>query len=65
MLVAGGVESPSLVQNARLNPFLQADPIVLKRVPAIYMAIIDTAEVVSKRYKVSREAHDEYSFKNR
>ena len=63
-VVAGGVESISLVQNAHMNPFRQADPIVLKRAPAIYMAMIDTAEVVSKRYKISREAQDEYSFKS-
>ena len=61
-VVAGGVESISLVQNAHMNAFHQADPIVLKRAPAIYMAMIDTAEVVSKRYKISREAQDEYSF---
>jgi acetyl-CoA C-acetyltransferase len=58
-VVAGGVESISLVQNAHMNAFRQADPIVLKRAPAIYMAMIDTAEVVSKRYKISREAQDE------
>jgi acetyl-CoA C-acetyltransferase len=63
-VVAGGVESISLVQNAHMNSFRQADPIVLKRAPAIYMAMIDTAEVVSKRYKISREAQDEYSFKS-
>src|SRR5216684_1245432 len=55
-VVAGGLESISLVQNSHLNPYRQADPIVLKRAPAIYMAMIDTAEVVSKRYEISREA---------
>ena len=63
-VVAGGLESISLVQNAHMNSFRQADPIVLKRAPAIYMSMIDTAEVVSKRYKISREAQDEYSFKS-
>ena len=63
-VVAGGVESISLVQNAHMNPFRQADPIVLKRAPAVYMAMIDTAEVVSKRYKISREAQDAYSFQS-
>ncbi len=61
-VVAGGVESISLVQNSHMNPYRQADPIVLKRAPAVYMAMIDTAEVVSKRYEISREAQDEYSF---
>jgi acetyl-CoA C-acetyltransferase len=63
-VVAGGVESISLVQNAHMNAYRQADPIVLKRAPAIYTAMIDTAEVVSKRYKISREVQDEYSFKS-
>ncbi len=63
-VVAGGLESISLVQNAHMNAYRQADPIVLKRAPAIYMAMIDTAEVVSKRYKISREAQDEYSYKS-
>ena len=63
-VVAGGLESISLVQNQHMNAYRQADPIVLKRAPAIYMAMIDTAEVVSKRYKISREAQDEYSLKS-
>jgi acetyl-CoA C-acetyltransferase len=63
-VVAGGVESISLVQNAHMNAFRQGDPIVLKRAPAVYMAMIDTAEVVSNRYKISRAAQDEYSFQS-
>jgi acetyl-CoA C-acetyltransferase len=63
-VVAGGVESISLVQNAHMNAYRQADPIVLKRAPAIYMSMIDTAEVVSKRYKISREAQDKYSYQS-
>ena len=63
-VVAGGVESISMVQNQHMNAYRQADPIVLKRAPAVYMAMIDTAEVVSKRYKLSREAQDEYSFQS-
>ena len=63
-VVAGGVESISLVQNAHMNAFRGGDPIVLKRAPAIYMAMIDTAEVVSKRYNISREAQDRYSLQS-
>ena len=63
-VVAGGVESISLVQNAHMDTYRAGDPIVLKRAPAIYMAMIDTAEVVSKRYNISREAQDEYSFQS-
>jgi len=63
-VVAGGVESISLVQNAHMNVFHQADPLVLKNAPAVYMAMIDTAEVVSKRYNIPREAQDQYSFQS-
>ncbi len=63
-VVAGGVESISLVQNSHMDTFRSGDPIVLKRAPAIYMAMIDTAEVVSKRYHISREAQDQYSFQS-
>ncbi len=57
-VVAGGVESISLVQNQHMNSHKNADPIVLEKAPAVYMAMIDTAEIVSKRYGVSREAQD-------
>ncbi len=63
-VVAGGLESISLVQNAHMNAYRQGDPLVLKNAPAVYMAMIDTAEVVSKRYKISREAQDQYSFQS-
>ncbi len=63
-VVAGGVESISLVQNAHMNQYRAGDPLVLKYAPAVYMAMIDTAEVVSKRYKISREAQDEYSLQS-
>ena len=63
-VVGGGVESISLVQNAHMNMHRAADPIVLKNAPAVYMAMIDTAEVVSKRYHISREAQDQYSLQS-
>ena len=63
-VVASGVESISLVQNDHQNIYRKEDIIALKYAPALYMAMIDTAEVVSKRYKVSREAQDEYSLQS-
>jgi len=63
-VIAGGVESISLVQNDHQNIFRKEDPLALKHAPALYMAMIDTAEVVSKRYQVSREAQDEYSLQS-
>jgi len=63
-VVAGGLESISLVQNEHQNLYMKEDALALKYAPALYMAMIDTAEVVSKRYKVSREAQDEYSLQS-
>ena len=37
---------------------------LLKSKPELYMPMIDTAEIVSKRYKISREAQDEYSLES-
>ena len=59
--VGGGLESISLVQNEHMNRHRGADPKLVETVPALYMAMIETAEIVAARYKVSREAQDEYS----
>ena len=54
--IGGGVESISMaVRDSSPNPLLQAT------MPGIYMVMGDTAEVVAKRYKVSRQVQDEYS----
>jgi acetyl-CoA acetyltransferase family protein len=54
--IGGGVESITMIaRDSNPNPRLQ------ELHPAIYMAMGDTAEVVAKRYGVSREAQDEYS----
>jgi acetyl-CoA C-acetyltransferase len=63
-VVAGGLESISLVQNEHQNVYRKEDASALKQAPALYMAMIDTAEVVSKRYGISREAQDEYSLQS-
>jgi acetyl-CoA acyltransferase len=54
--IGGGVESISMTPAAG-NPH----PELQKRLPGLYMGMGDTAEVVAKRYKVSREAQDEYA----
>jgi acetyl-CoA C-acetyltransferase len=61
-VVAGGVESIS-VPGGRL-PAEATDPDLMKIAPDIYMAMIDTADIVAERYKVSREAQDEYSLES-
>ena len=63
-VVAGGLESISLVQNDHQNEYRSEDAQALEKAPDLYMAMIDTAEVVSKRYNISREAQDEYAFQS-
>ena len=63
-VVAGGLESISLVQNDHQNEYRNEDAMALERAPDLYMAMIDTAEVVSKRYNISREAQDEYALQS-
>ena len=60
IMVAGGVESISLVQNA-LNQNHLTEASLLEHKPELWMSMIDTAEVVPKRYGVSREAQDTYA----
>ena len=57
---AGGVESISLVQNA-LNQNHLTEASLLEHKPELWMSMIDTAEVVAKRYGVIREAQDTYA----
>jgi acetyl-CoA C-acetyltransferase len=64
VVVAGGVESISLVQNEHMNMHRAADPAVLDRRPDTYMSMIETAEVVAKRYGISREVCDEYALQS-
>ena len=62
VVVAGGVESISLVQTAQLR----ADPDneLLAMAPDIYMPMLQTAEVVAKRYGISRERQDAYALRS-
>jgi len=59
-MVAGGVESISLVQNTT-NTSYHHDEWLQKHKPEIWMPMIDTAEVVARRYQVTREKQDEFS----
>ncbi|MEQ1855686.1 MAG: acetyl-CoA C-acyltransferase [Longimicrobiales bacterium] len=58
--VAGGVESISLVQN-NLNKHRAAEEWLSKHKPEIWMSMLDTAEVVAKRYGVGRDVQDAYA----
>jgi len=54
--IGGGVESITMMQrDSSPNPWVK------EHYPGIYMVMGDTAEVVAKRYKVSRQTQDEYS----
>jgi len=61
IMAAGGVESISLVQNEHFNNFRIHEPWLDEHKPELYMPMIETAEVVAKRYYVTREVQDEYS----
>jgi acetyl-CoA C-acetyltransferase len=61
LVVAGGVESISLVQNEHANRFRARDPWLVERQPDLYMPMLETAEVVAERYGISREAQDDYA----
>ena len=58
--VAGGLESISLVQMNMNTKFYRNDWIVEHK-GALYMPMIETADVVARRYNISREAQDEYA----
>jgi len=64
IMVGGGLESVSLVQNEHMNLYRAADPRLLAVHKHIHMPMIDTAEVVANRYNVSREAQDEYALQS-
>ena len=62
--VGGGGESISLVQNDKMNMFHAVDPALEAIKGDVYMAMIDTAEVVAKRYNISRDAQDAYALES-
>lgn len=64
IVIGGGVESISLVQNEHYNQHRVKDPQVLAASPDIYMSMLDTAEVVARRYKISREDQDAYALQS-
>ena len=64
IMVGGGLESISLVQNEHQNVYRAADPRLIAQHPHVLMPMIDTAEIVANRYNVSREAQDEYALQS-
>lgn len=62
VVAAGGQESISLVQTAEMR--VQPDRELIAMHNAIYMPMLQTAEVVAKRYTISRDAMDEYALQS-
>jgi len=60
-VVGGGVES---ITQIRGNMNIETDPAVLALAPDIRMPMIQTAEIVAKRYNINREAQDAYSLQS-
>ena len=59
VMVAGGVESISCVQN-EVNMHMRRDPAMQDMKPEIYWSMLQTAEQVAKRYGIAREDQDAY-----
>ncbi|MBR9912960.1 MAG: acetyl-CoA C-acyltransferase [Gammaproteobacteria bacterium] len=64
IVVAGGLESISLVQNKHKNSYRAVSKAVLEKSPHMYLQMIETAEIVADRYKISRQAQDEFSLQS-
>ncbi len=61
---AGGVDSVSLVRNDHYNRYRAQDPWLVEHVPATYIAMIETAEIVAERYGISRDSQDAYALQS-
>jgi acetyl-CoA C-acetyltransferase len=64
VVVAGGLESISLVQNEHANSWRAQDPALVEKVPAIYMSMLETAEMVSRRYNIDRAQQDAFGLRS-
>jgi len=64
VVVGGGLESISLVQNEHRNAYRAEDPNLVAKHPHIYMAMLNTAEIVAERYGVSRDRQDAYGLQS-
>jgi acetyl-CoA C-acetyltransferase len=62
--IGAGVESISLVQMGGMNTKNITEEHLMEVKPALWMSMIETAEIVSERYKVPRQRQDEYSLES-
>jgi acetyl-CoA C-acetyltransferase len=63
VMVAGGLESISCVQN-EANTHMRRDPWLIEHKPTLYWSMLETAETVAKRYGISKQAQDEYGVRS-
>jgi len=63
-VVAGGLESVSLVQNEHMNQYMAQDPWLVEHKPDIFMTMIRTAEVVAERYGIARDDQDVFALES-
>ncbi|MDX2303489.1 MAG: acetyl-CoA C-acyltransferase [Microscillaceae bacterium] len=64
IVVAGGLDSISLVQNEKMNTYRIFDKALVAKHKDVYMPMLQTAEIVAKRYGISRETQDEYGLQS-
>ncbi len=64
IVIGAGLDSISLVQNEHRNGFRAQSPSVTDKSEHAYMSMLETAEVVAKRYNISREQQDEYALQS-
>jgi acetyl-CoA C-acetyltransferase len=63
-VVGGGLESISLVQNEHMNLHRMVDEELMAIEPNMFVPMLQTAEIVAKRYNISREAMDVYGLQS-
>ncbi len=64
VMVAGGLDSISLVQNNHMNSYRVVDKALVAKHKDIYIPMLQTAEIVAKRYGISRELQDAYAYES-
>ena len=63
VIVAGGVESISCVQN-EMNQHMRREAWLNEHKPAVYWSMLETAETVARRYSIARDRQDEYGVRS-
>lgn len=64
IVIGGGLDSISLVQNQHMNTHRMFDKALIGKHKHAYMPMLQTAETVAKRYNINRDQQDEYGFQS-